>query len=204
MVIKNWKRVFSSMFYFLKLIFIEKQYDVIFVCSTAFNRGKNNENILFKPMFDYCEKNGINYAIFEDTYFKSYIDYSKNNKSISLDFILIIQIILKKFYNLIYKKPTNIDEVYSQELEISKILKILFFNKFNSAVYITLIWNNVTLWRCINPSACVIDYQHGIINNGHEGYIKCNEPPKVKLKNNITTLVYGDWFKQTLINNALL
>lgn len=201
MVIKNWKRVFSSMFYFLKLIFIEKQYDVIFVCSTAFNRGKNNENILFKPMFDYCEKNGINYAIFEDTYFKSYIDYSKNNKSISLDFILIIQIILKKFYNLIYKKPTNIDEVYSQELEISKILKILFFNKFNSAVYITLIWNNVTLWRCINPSACVIDYQHGIINNGHEGYIKCNEPPKVKLKNNITTLVYGDWFKQTFINN---
>ena len=87
MIIKNWRRVFSSMFYFLKLIFFAKKYDVVFVCSTAFNRGKNNENVLFKPMFDYCEKNGINYVIFEDTYFKSFIDYSKNKKSISFDLI---------------------------------------------------------------------------------------------------------------------
>ncbi len=201
MIIKDWRRVFSSMFYFLKLIFIPKKYDVVFICSTAFNRGENSENILFKPMIEYCKNNSLNYAIFEDTYFKSYVEYTKNKKSISLDFILIAQIILKKIHNLIYKKPINIDEVYFQELKISKILKILFFKKFNSAVYITLIWNNVTLWRCINPSACIVDYQHGVINNGHEGYIKYNEPPKVKLKNNITTLVYGDWFKRTLIDN---
>ena len=169
MIIKDWRRVFSSMFYFLKLIFIAKKYDVVFVCSTAFNRGENSENILFKPMIEYCKNNSLNYAIFEDTYFKSYVEYTKNKKSISLDFILIAQIILKKIHNLFYKKPTNIDEVYSQELKISKILKILFFKKFNSAVYITLIWNNVTLWRCINPSACIVDYQHGVINNGHEG-----------------------------------
>ena len=201
MIIKNWRRVFSSTFYFLKLIFVAKKYDVVFVCSTAFNRGENRENILFKPMLEYCKKNSINYVIFEETYFKSYLDYSKNEESISLDFILITQIILKKIYNLIYSKPTNIDEVYFQDLKISKILKTLFFNKFDSAVYITLIWSNVTLWRSINPSACIVDYQHGIIINGHEGYIQDNEPPKVKLKNNITTLVYGDWFKQTLIDN---
>ncbi|MDA9578173.1 hypothetical protein N9S10_03905 [Gammaproteobacteria bacterium] len=201
MIIKDWKRVFSSMCYFLKLIFIAKDYDVVFVSSETFNRGSNGENVNFKPMIEFCKKNNLKYIIFEDTYFKSYTDYTKNEESISLDFILIAQIILKKIHNLIYKKPTNIDEVYSQELKVSKILKILFFKKFNSAVYITLIWNNVTLWRCINPSACIVDYQHGVINNGHEGYIKYNEPPKVKLKNNITTLVYGDWFKRTLIEN---
>jgi hypothetical protein len=187
--------------YFLKLIFIPKDYDVVFVSSDIFNRGKGGENLLFKPMIEFCKKNNLKFIIFEDTYFKSYMDYTKNEESISLDFILIAQIILKKIHNLIYKKPTNIDEVYYQELKISKILKFCFLKKFDSAVYITLIWKNVTLWRCINPSACIVDYQHGVISNSHEGYIKYNEPPKVKLKNNITTLVYGDWFKRTLIDN---
>ena len=57
MIIINWKRVFTSMYYFLKLIFIGKKYDVVFVSSTAFNRGENGENSLFKPMVDYCKKN---------------------------------------------------------------------------------------------------------------------------------------------------
>ena len=189
------------MHYFLKLIFIPKDYDVVFVSSETFNRGKDGENFLFKPMIEFCKKNNLKYIIFEDSYFKSYTEYTKNEESISLDFILIAQIILKKIYNLIYKKPTNIDEVYYQELKISKILKFCFLKKLDSAVYITLIWKNVTLWRCISPSACIVDYQHGVISNSHRGYIKYNEPPKVKSKNNITTLVYGDWFKRTLIDN---
>ena len=189
------------MHYFLKLIFIPKDYDVVFVCSETFNRGKGGENFLFKPMTEFCKKNNLKYIILEESYFKSYTNFTKNEESISLDFILIAQIILKKIYNLIYKKPTNIDEVYYQELKISKILKFCFLKKFDSAVYITLIWKNVTLWRCINPSACIVDYQHGVISNSHQGYIKDNKPPKVKSKNNITTLVYGDWFKRTLIDN---
>ena len=103
MIIKNWKRFFSSMHYFLKLIFIPKDYDVVFVSSETFNRGKGGENFLFKPMIEFCKKNNLNYIIFEDPYFKSYTDYTKNEESISLDFILIAQIILKKIYNLIYK-----------------------------------------------------------------------------------------------------
>ena len=189
------------MHYFLKLIFIPKDYDVVFVSSETFNRGKGSENFLFKPMIEFCKKNNLKYIILEESYFKSYTNFTKNEESISLDFILIAQIILKKIHNLIYKKPTNIEDVYYQELKISKILKFCFLKKFDSAVYITLIWKNVTLWRCINPSACIVDYQHGVISNSHEGYIKYNKPPKVKSKNNITTLVYGDWFKRTLIDN---
>ena len=59
MTIVNLKRVFTSMCYFLKLVFIGKEYDVVFVSSTAFNRGENGENILFKPMVDYCKKNDL-------------------------------------------------------------------------------------------------------------------------------------------------
>ena len=57
------------------------------------------------------------------------------------------------------------------------------------------------MWRYINPKACIVDYQHGVICNGHEGYIKDQCPPKVKSSNNISTLVYGNPFKKILIQN---
>ena len=44
MIIKDWKSLFLSMNYFLKLIFIKKKYDVVFVSSANFNRGENGEN----------------------------------------------------------------------------------------------------------------------------------------------------------------
>ena len=195
------KRVFTSMFYFLKLVFIGKEYDVVFVSSTAFNRGENGENILFKPMFDCCKKNDLSYIVLEDTYFKSYVDYNLSEKSVSFDFILIIQIICRKIYSLIYKKTETLDQVYFRELKISKIIKNLFFKKFSSKVYITLIWNNVTLWRCIDPSACVVDYQHGFIFDGEEEFMKDGRPPRIKLDNNVIALVHGNRYKHVLINN---
>lgn len=201
MIIKNWKRFFASTFYFLKLFFVSKKYDVVFVSSTAFNRGKNRENTFFKPMIEFCKKNSLNYAVFEETYFKSYLDYDLNEGSISLDFITILQIISRKIFNLIYQKPTSVDEIYFQDFKISNILKSLFFNNLNSKVYITLIWNNVTLWRCVNPSACIIDYQHGYIYDGEAEYMLNGKPPKVKSANNVVALVHGDRYKRILIDN---
>ena len=40
-----------------------------------------------------------------------------------------------------------------------------------------------------------MDYQHGIIFDGHEESIKDGKPPIIKHFNNIITLVYGDVFK---------
>jgi len=201
MVIKDWKSVFKSMWYFLPLIFIKREYDVVFVCSSSFNRGKNGENVLFKPMIEYCKRNELNYIIFEETYFKSFIDYKINQNSIPLDFITILQIVLKKIFNLIYKKPTTLDEIYFQDIKISKILKTLFFNRFRSKFFITLIWNNVTLWRSISPSACVVDYQHAYIYDGEDEYMNNGRPPKVKSANNVVALVHGDRYKRILIDN---
>ncbi len=202
MIIKDWKNMFSSVRYFLKLIFIPKKYDVVFVSSSFFNRGEDGENLLFKPMIEYCNKNGLSYIIFEDTDLKgAYDTFQRNEKSIPFDFVSLVQILFRKIYNLKYKKPTTKDEVYLRELKVSKTLKKLFFKKFHSKVYITLIWNNVTLWRCINPSACVVDYQHGIISDGDEAHIKDGQPPKIKSANNVFALVYGDRFKHILIDN---
>jgi len=201
MIIKDWKSLFLSMNYFLRLIFIKKKYDVVFVSSANFNRGENGENFLFNPMIDFCKKNNLRFLVFEETYFKSYSKYKINDNAVPFDFILIVQILLRKIFYLKYKKSSLKDDVYFRELKISKILRNLFFKKFHSQVYITLIWNNVTLWRHINPKACIVDYQHGVICNGHEGYIKDQCPPKVKSSNNISTLVYGNPFKEILIQN---
>ena len=100
MIIQDWKSLLASMRYFLKLIFIGKEYDVVFVSSTAFNRGKNGENFLFKPMIECCKKNGLSYIVFEDTSFRSFVDHKMNKKSIPFDFISIVQIIFRKIYHL--------------------------------------------------------------------------------------------------------
>tara|TARA_B100001175_G_scaffold317268_1_gene333548 strand:+ start:3613 stop:4884 length:1272 start_codon:yes stop_codon:yes gene_type:complete len=201
MVIKNWKSVFKSTWYFLSLIFIKREYDVVFVCSSSFNRGKNGENILFKPMIEYCIKNNISYIVFEETYFRSFINFDIDKNSIPLDFITIVQIIFRKIYNLRYKKPTTADQIYYQDLKIAKILKSLFFKKFHSKIYITLIWNNVTLWRSISPSASVVDYQHAYIYDGEDEYMNNGRPPKVKSANNVVAFVHGDRYKRILIDN---
>ena len=202
MIIKDWKNFFISMKYFLKLIFSRKEYDVVFVSSIVFNRGSDSENILFRPMIDCCKKNNLKYIIFEDTDLKGiYSNFNRSKEAIPFDFVSLIQIVLRKLFNLFSKEPTEINEIYARERKISKILRIIFFNRFYSKVYITLIWNNVTLWRSINNDACIIDYQHGVIFNGHEGYLLDGNPPKVKSLNKIDTMVYGDTFKKILIAN---
>lgn len=93
MLIQDWKSLLASMRYFLKLIFIGKEYDVVFVSSSAFNRGKNGENFFFKPMIECCKKNGLSYVVFEDTSFRSFVDY----KIIKIRFHLISYQLYKSY-----------------------------------------------------------------------------------------------------------
>jgi len=198
----NWKKFYSSMRYFIKLVFIPKEYDVVFISSVVFNRGHNGENALLKPMIESCKKNNLNFVIFEDADLKGeYKNFRRSNNSIPFEFISLFQVILRKFFNLIYKNSLSENENYIREYKISNVLKNFFFRKFNSKVYITLLWNNITLWRSIDPDSCIVDYQHGIIFDGHLGYIKDGRPPKIKSANDIVTLVYGQSFKDILIEN---
>ena len=81
MIIKDLKSLFASMRYFLKLIFISKEYDVVFMSSVFFNRGEAGENLLLKPMIEFCKKNNISYAIIEDTDLKGeYKSFVRNKE----------------------------------------------------------------------------------------------------------------------------
>ena len=63
MIIKDWKSLFLSMNYFLKLIFIKKNMMWVFVSSVNFNRGENGENFLFNPMIEFCKNNLSNFYL---------------------------------------------------------------------------------------------------------------------------------------------
>ena len=90
-MIKIFKGILVSMHYFLKLIFVGKSYDVVFVSSAFFNRGEGGENILLKPMIESCIQNNLSYLIFEDTDIKGiYKNFSRNNQSVRFDFVSMI------------------------------------------------------------------------------------------------------------------
>lgn len=202
MIISDWKNMLISTRYFMKLIFIAKEYDVVFVSSVFFNRGSSGENLLLKPMIDSCKKHNLSYVLFEDSDLKGIFDnFSRSEQATPFDFMSLLQIILRKCYRFRKKEPLTKEEFYQIELKISKILKFLFFNRFRSKIFITLNWNNVTLWRKVNPFASIIDYQHGIIFDGHDGYLVDGKAPKVRSCNNLITMVYGESFKNILIKN---
>ena len=95
MIIKDWKNMFSSMLYFLKLIFVRKDYDVTFVSSAYFNRGDKGENLLLKPMISSCKKHKLKYIVFEDTDLKGlYDNFNRSSEALPFDFISLIQIII--------------------------------------------------------------------------------------------------------------
>ena len=98
MITNNFKDFLSSFIYFIKLIFTSKNYDVVFISTSFFNRGQEGENYLLSPMIKYCIENELSYVVFEETYFKSYSSYKVNKKSTPFIFISLMQIILRNLF----------------------------------------------------------------------------------------------------------
>jgi hypothetical protein len=188
----------KSLLFFFKLLFRKRCYDVVFFNSVVFNRGAEGENLLFKPFFEVCDELNLEYIIIEDADLKGeYNKFDRNKDAIPFDFISLVSIILRKFFN---KKLEKLNS-FEKEKFIGKFLqKYLLFN-LDSKIYITLIWNKVTLWRLLNPHATIVDYQHGIIMNGNKGYLVNGKPPMIKRSNKITTLVFSNMIKEILITN---
>jgi len=196
------KSFYKSLKFFLKLLFIKKNYDVVFVSFNHFNRGKNGENIFFKPFIDVCKNNNLNYVYLEETDLKgAFNNYPRNKDAIPLDFITFLQVILRKLFSKENRDYSKYDIYYEREIKVSKFLKRLFFKNFKSNVYIMLAHNNVVLWREINKKAFIMDYQHGMIWNGHDSTMINNKPAPIKKLNNVKTLVYGKGFQELLISN---
>ena len=195
----NLKMLTKSFVYFSKLMFIKKEYDVIFVYLNHFNRGENGTNLFLNPFFEICKKNDIKYEIFEDTDLKgAYNRYPRNNKAIPLDFITLLRVLLRKFWKNKYLNTDDYNIYYEREKKISLLLKKIFLRNLEYKVCINMAGDTIELFRIIAPNAILCEYQHGLVGDAKHSVIYRGIPnPKIKM-NNVKLLVYGKGFVNTL------
>ena len=190
------KNILQSSFHILSLN--KKQVEIIFVYLNHFNRNKDGSNPFLFPFINYCNKNNLKYLLIEETDLKgAFNSYPRNKDAIKLDIVTLIQILLRKIFKL---KSNKYQDYHTRELKISKIIKSIFFRKLHTKNIILLAHNNAILWNEIFPNAKIFDYQHGMIWNGHGGTLENYIPDPIKTYNNIHTLVYGNGFKNLLLN----
>lgn len=200
MIKSDYYSLYRSIKYFLKLLFIKQKYDVIFVSANEFNRGENKDNLFFKPFLETCDKNNINYIVFEETDLKgAFNHYPRNPNSIPLDFISIIRTIIRIYFKIFYKNRDDFKIYYQIEVKIAKILKMTLLRKldFDNCIYVP--GDMGIFWHGINPEAVHCELQHGIIYDGHPSYLIEGKASQIsKIKNDVL-LVFGNGFQNLLI-----
>ena len=151
-------------------------------------------------MIESCERNNIQYIIFEDTDLKGEFNkYPRNQKAIPFDFITLLRILFRKIYG---KKHliSELNELYfHRETIFTNIMKKTFFRNIDFDVCINMAGENLTLFRRLNSEALVCEYQHGIIYNGH--YVNDGKPADYILKNKVIFLLFGKGFQSLLISS---
>jgi len=115
-------RLLKSIWFVVSHLYSSKVYDVVFYYPQHFNRGKNGENLFFKPLYESCKSNNISYLIFEEPDRKS--DKIRNKEVIPFDFIYFLIIILRK--------------IGFTEQKIGKILSFTFLRGIKFKNYIVL------------------------------------------------------------------
>lgn len=175
-------KFFSSLFYFFKLIFVKKEVDVLFYYPQHFNRGVDNENILFQTLYKSCDINSKSYVVFEEPDRKC--SQKRNNNTIPFDFL---------FYQIIFFRKIGFSEQ-----RIGEIFSNLFFRRFSCKNIIVLSQSLLEFFRFSIKDSIIFDLQHGIIHSKKEGYIENGVINKRISKNNINLLLYGDGFKNLL------
>ena len=172
----------TSFFYFLQYLFITKKVDVLFYYPKHFNRGKDGENLFFKPLYESCKSNNIRYLVFEEPDRKS--DNIRNKEAVPFDFIYFLIILLRK--------------TGFTEQKIGKFLSFTFLRGVKFKNYIVLSQSMLEIFRVVNEDAKLFDLQHGIIYSDKESYIKNNIVNSKLSENNVELLVVGEGFKEIL------
>ena len=174
--------LFISFFYIIKLFFKKQEIDVVFYYPKHFNRGKGNQNLFLKPLFESCKKHNISYLVYEEPDRKSDKQKHKNNIPFDLPFYLII--LLRKFG---FKDKSS-----------ANILSFLFFRNLKFKNAIVLSQSMIEFFRGLNNDVRIFDMQHGIIYANKESYISDGKANSNISNSNIQLLLFGKGFKEIL------
>ncbi|MBT3417369.1 MAG: hypothetical protein HN427_01190 [Flavobacteriales bacterium] len=183
----------QSLIYFMILPFRKVSVDVVFYAPTHFNRGENNENLLFEPLLRACRNNNISFIVFEEPSSSSTI--LRNNKSIPFDFMYYLII----FFRKLFRKEKDIIVI---ENKIGRFLSKTFFCNFKYKNYIVLSKSMISVFSSINKGSKLFDLQHGIIHTNKSDYFSNNIISHHLTANKVSLLLSGIGFKNILLKNS--
>ena len=198
------KNAIKSVWFFSKLIFFKKEYDVVFIYRNTFIR-EDGVNHLLKPFIKSCEDHGLRYLLLESRHWQksSGYRYLYGNDAVPFNLISFLQGKLRK----VLSKP-DIDyglllRWQEREAKIAGILQKLFFRNLHTKLFLTLVGNNNMIFlKDIYPDTLFAEYQHGIF--------WCRQDPSLFKRDAIlrktvykktTFLLYGKGFEK-IFNNC--
>jgi hypothetical protein len=167
---------------------------VIFYYPAHFNRGVMiTHNEFITPFIDTLTRAAIPYKIVEEPDLK--IKYARDQSAIRFDFWFVLFIVIKKLIPFrLFSNPE------AREQWLGKLFRYLTFNYFKADVVFTLSNSMGGFWRGYNPTARIIDYQHGAIDQKQVGFFENNEASEHIVYNKKEVAVWGENFKKFFEN----
>ena len=185
---------FYSFFYFIKLAFIKKHYQIIFYAPHHFNRGNNSENIFFKDLLDVCKRHNLSFLYLEEP--DVFSSHKRSKIAIPFDFIYYLIVFLRKFMRL------EMSYIYKDKI-IGSFIKKIFFKNITFDNYITLSQSMLSFFKAVNSAAKQFDLQHGTIHAEKKSYLYEGMVSSNLQENDVTLLLTGNAYKDILIKNEI-
>ena len=183
---------FYSFFYFIKLAFKRKHYNIIFYAPHHFNRGNNSENIFFKDLLDLCKTHNLSFLYLEEP--DVYSNQKRSKIAIPFDFIYYLTVFFRKFMK---SKISYIDG----DKKFGGFMKKIFFKNITFDNYITISQSMLSFFNGVNSDAKRFDLQHGTIHAKKKSYLYNGIVSSNLKENDVTLLLRGNAFKDILIKN---
>ncbi len=183
---------FYSLFYFVRLIFTRKHYQVIFYSPHHFNRGESAENLFLLPMLQVCRQEKINFLYLEEP--DIYSNQNRSKETVPFDFIYYLIIIFRKFMN---SEMSYIE----RDKKIGIFFKKVFFRNITFDNYICISQSMLSFFRGMNTDARLFDLQHGTIHSKKESYLNDGKASSNLIENDTHLLLSGNNYKDLLVEN---
>ena len=154
----------KSTWFFSKLLFFKKEYDVIFIYRNTFIR-EGGTNHLLKPFIESCDRFGISYLLLESRHHQAASGhrYLCDTDAVPYNLISFLQRKLRRIFGktgIVY--DTNREWVEREE-KVANVLQKLFFRNLQTKLFITLVGNNnMAFLKSIYTDTLFAEYQHGI------------------------------------------
>lgn len=181
---------FYKSFKFLVYLNTSKSTDVFFYYPQHFNSKGDYPFSLINLINSIKNNTSLSYKVVEEP---NIFSRSKRNiNSAPFDFLWLMVIVLRKIY-----KGNNYNII---DVKIGSLLSKIFFIRRDVKCIITISQSFQSVFKGMFPKAHLMDYQHGLISSQYYGYMNNDTISEQVLINNTRVLLYGDFFKEKLIN----